>query len=111
MTLWLLGLNHQTAPVDLRERVAFAGDSAGRALASLRALPDVSEAALLSTCNRTEIYAVARDGDALAGWTATPRAWPPTCTGTTTPTRCATCSGSPPGSIRWCWASHRSWGR
>ena len=63
MTLWLLGLNHQTAPVDLRERVAFAGDSAGRALASLRALPDVSEAALLSTCNRTEIYAVARDGD------------------------------------------------
>ncbi|MBP8909367.1 MAG: glutamyl-tRNA reductase, partial [Pseudoxanthomonas sp.] len=68
MTLWLLGLNHQTAPVDLRERVAFAGDSAGRALASLRALPDVSEAALLSTCNRTEIYAVARDGDALAGW-------------------------------------------
>ena len=68
MTLWLLGLNHQTAPVDLRERVAFAGDSMGRALASLRSLPDVSEAALLSTCNRTEVYAVARDGDALAGW-------------------------------------------
>ena len=68
MTLWLLGLNHQTAPVDLRERVAFAGDSMGRALASLRSLPEVSEAALLSTCNRTEVYAVAADGDALAGW-------------------------------------------
>ena len=68
MTLWLLGLNHQTAPVDLRERVAFAGDALGPALASLRALPEVSEAALLSTCNRTEIYAVAADGDALAGW-------------------------------------------
>ncbi|GAB3514844.1 glutamyl-tRNA reductase [Pseudoxanthomonas daejeonensis] len=68
MTLWLLGLNHQTAPVDLRERVAFAGDSLGTALASLRALPEVSEAALLSTCNRTEVYAVAADGEALAGW-------------------------------------------
>ena len=68
MTLWLLGLNHQTAPVDLRERVAFGGDSMGRALASLRSLPQVSEAALLSTCNRTEVYAVAADGEALAGW-------------------------------------------
>ncbi len=68
MTLWLLGLNHQTAPVDLRERVAFAGDALARALASLRALPEVSEAALLSTCNRTEVYAVASDGDALAAW-------------------------------------------
>ena len=68
MTLWLLGLNHQTAPVDLRERVAFAGDALARALASLRALPEVSEAALLSTCNRTEIYAVASDGEALAAW-------------------------------------------
>ena len=68
MTLWLLGLNHQTAPVDLRERVAFAGDALGRALASLRKLPEVHEAALLSTCNRTEIYAVATDGQALAAW-------------------------------------------
>ncbi len=68
MTLWLIGLNHQTAPVDLRERVAFAGDALGQALGSLRALPRVSEAALLSTCNRTEIYAVAEDGDILAGW-------------------------------------------
>ncbi|AKC86036.1 glutamyl-tRNA reductase [Pseudoxanthomonas suwonensis] len=68
MTLWLLGLNHQTAPVDLRERVAFAGETAGQALAALRALPEVSEAALLSTCNRTEVYAVASDGEALAAW-------------------------------------------
>jgi glutamyl-tRNA reductase len=68
MTLWLLGLNHQTAPVDLRERVAFAGDALAQALASLRALPEVSEAALLSTCNRTEVYAVASDGEALAAW-------------------------------------------
>ena len=57
MTLWLLGLNHQTAPVDLRERVAFGPQTLPAALASLRALPQVAEAALLSTCNRTELYA------------------------------------------------------
>ncbi len=68
MTLWVLGLNHQTAPVDLRERVAFAGDALPQALAALRALPDVAEAALLSTCNRTELYAIAEDGGVLAQW-------------------------------------------
>ncbi len=68
MTLWVLGLNHQTAPVDLRERAAFAGDALPRALESLRALPQVREAALLSTCNRTELYAMADDAQTLAGW-------------------------------------------
>jgi len=68
MTLWVLGLNHQTAPLDMRERVAFASDSLPAALASLRALPQVSEAALLSTCNRTELYAIADDTAALSGW-------------------------------------------
>ncbi|MFA0922086.1 glutamyl-tRNA reductase [Xanthomonas fragariae] len=68
MTLWVLGLNHQTAPVDLRERVAFAGDALPRALESLRALPQVSEAALLSTCNRTELYAMADDPHSLVIW-------------------------------------------
>lgn len=56
MTLLALGLNHQTAPLALRERVAFAPDAIETALASLLAMPGVSEAALLSTCNRTEIY-------------------------------------------------------
>jgi len=71
MTLWVLGLNHQTAPVDLRERVAFDAGTVPHALSSLRALPDVAEAALLSTCNRTELYAVAEDGDVLSSWLAT----------------------------------------
>ena len=71
MTLWVLGLNHQTAPVDLRERVAFDAGTVPHALSSLRALPAVTEAALLSTCNRTELYAVAEDGDVLASWLAT----------------------------------------
>ncbi|GGD43206.1 glutamyl-tRNA reductase [Pseudoxanthomonas indica] len=71
MTLWVLGLNHQTAPVELRERVAFDGSALPSALASLRALPQVEEAALLSTCNRTELYAITSDGQALADWLAT----------------------------------------
>lgn len=71
MTLWVLGLNHQTAPVSLRERVAFAGAALPQALGALRALPQVSEAALLSTCNRTELYAVAEDAAPLVHWLAT----------------------------------------
>jgi glutamyl-tRNA reductase len=68
MTLWVLGLNHQTAPVELRERAAFSGEALPQALASLRAMPAVSEAALLSTCNRTELYAVANDPLPLVSW-------------------------------------------
>ena len=68
MTLWVLGLNHQTAPVELRERLAFNADALPGALASLRALPGVEEAALLSTCNRTELYAVAPDSGVLTAW-------------------------------------------
>ncbi|MBB1059633.1 glutamyl-tRNA reductase [Marilutibacter spongiae] len=72
MSLFVLGINHQTAPVSLRERVAFAGDAVPRALMALKDLPGVHEAALLSTCNRTELYAVADgDGSALADWLAT----------------------------------------
>ena len=66
-----LGLNHQTAPVSLRERVAFSEQALPATLAALRALPGVEEVALLSTCNRTEIYALTGgDGDALADWLA-----------------------------------------
>lgn len=72
MSLLAIGINHQTAPVALRERVAFADDAMAAALASLRALPQVREVALLSTCNRTELYAVADDdGVALRHWLAT----------------------------------------
>jgi len=71
MSLLVLGINHQTAPVGLRERVAFGSDAMPRALAELRAMPSVREVALLSTCNRTELYALAEDdGAALAEWLA-----------------------------------------
>ena len=64
-------LNHQTAPVELRERVAFDGDRLPAALAAVRGLAGVREVALLSTCNRTELYAVADDeGEVLLDWLA-----------------------------------------
>jgi len=72
MSLFVLGINHQTAPVSLRERVAFSAETVPTALAGLHALPQVHEVALLSTCNRTELYAVTDDdGVALADWLAT----------------------------------------
>ncbi|QJQ96470.1 MULTISPECIES: glutamyl-tRNA reductase [Halomonadaceae] len=58
MTLLALGINHKTAAVEVREQVAFTPTQLESALAELRALPDVQEAAVLSTCNRTELYCV-----------------------------------------------------
>ncbi len=56
MSLIALGVNHRTAPVDIRERVVFSPDRLSEALHQLAALPCVQEAAILSTCNRTELY-------------------------------------------------------
>lgn len=56
MTLLALGLNHRTAPVEIRERVAFAPDKVAGALQELTGSGPVHEAAILSTCNRTEVY-------------------------------------------------------
>lgn len=56
MTLLALGINHKTAALAVRERVAFAPHQLEQALAELKTLPAVDEAAILSTCNRTEIY-------------------------------------------------------
>jgi len=57
MAVWALGINHTTAPLDLRARFAFAIDQIEPTLHALRgALTRQPEAALISTCNRTEIY-------------------------------------------------------
>ena len=57
MAVWALGLNHNTAPLDMRGKFAFAVDQIGPTLSGLRsAFSDQSKAAILSTCNRTEIY-------------------------------------------------------
>jgi glutamyl-tRNA reductase len=60
MAVWALGLNHTTAPLDLRGRFAFAVEQMGPVLSGLRGVfSPSSEAAILSTCNRTEIYCAA----------------------------------------------------
>ena len=56
MALAILGVNHRTAGVALRERIAFTRDALPPALAELAALPGMGEALILSTCNRTELY-------------------------------------------------------
>ena len=62
MSLITLGINHKTAPLELRERLAFTPQTLPEALHSLKQLENVDEAGILSTCNRTEIYAIAPEG-------------------------------------------------
>ncbi len=56
MSLKILGLNHNTAPVEIREQVVYSGDEIASALSRLAEIDGVNEAVLLSTCNRTEFY-------------------------------------------------------
>jgi len=58
MSLVVVGINHRTAPVDVRERVVFEPARVPDALRELRTLPEVQEAVIVSTCNRTELYCV-----------------------------------------------------
>ena len=70
MPLQILGLNHNTAPVEIREQLVFSGDDIARALGSMARLDGVDEAVLLSTCNRTEFYVITDDNgsDRLKRW-------------------------------------------
>jgi glutamyl-tRNA reductase len=70
MALVAVGLNHLTAPLEFRERVAFAPEDTASALAALTSEPGVKEAAILSTCNRTELYCSVEGGAE-----TTPAAW------------------------------------
>ncbi len=57
----VVGLSHKTAPLEIREQLAFPDETVEPALKELGALPTVAEAMLLSTCNRVEIYAASRE--------------------------------------------------
>jgi len=63
MDIIVVGLSHKTAPVEIRERVAFAADCLHDALERVRVDEAVPEAVIVSTCNRVEVYAAARDRD------------------------------------------------
>lgn len=64
------GINHKTAPIDVREKVAVPAAVQDSLLSSLMNLPEINEAAILSTCNRTEIYCDTYAPNVIANWLA-----------------------------------------
>ncbi len=70
MALLSLGINHLTAPVDIREKVAFAPEQMSQALHELQDIPAINESVIVSTCNRTEIYCDASSdcSEVIAHW-------------------------------------------
>lgn len=81
MNILIIGLNHKTADVQIRERLAFSGTKLEQGLRGLLSIEGIEEAALLSTCNRVEIYAAVTDSGYaeegvkkfLSGFHGTPR--------------------------------------
>jgi glutamyl-tRNA reductase len=61
MKLWVTGLNHRTAPVEVRERLAFKEQDLAGALDQLKQWPGLQEGLILSTCNRVEVAVTAED--------------------------------------------------
>ncbi len=72
MTLLAVGINYNTAPVAVRERLAFPSEALESTLKNLWSIREISEAAILSTCNRTEFYCQADSDDqsSLVEWIA-----------------------------------------
>lgn len=64
MHIVIVGLSHKTAPVEIRERLAFAPTAMERPLHQLLALPQVAEGLIVSTCNRVELYVATKEPDA-----------------------------------------------
>ena len=56
MTINVLGVNHKSAPIDIREKLVFDKHSIPKALEDIKNIEGVNEVVLISTCNRTEIY-------------------------------------------------------
>lgn len=74
MSLLAIGINHNTASVEVREKVSFAPETMSESLASVLSIPGVEETVILSTCNRSEIYCVVQETtkgtEALIQWLA-----------------------------------------
>ena len=70
MQLFTFGLNHQTAPLDVRERVVFNVETIQQALRDLVDRHRVKEAAIISTCNRTEVYCSTEEPRSVVSWLA-----------------------------------------
>ena len=113
MTLALIGINHKTAPIELRERIAISREDLPETTRALAAVPGVAECMIVSTCNRVEIVA------ALEGQTADlpdfctgnsdsiRRCLRPTFTNTMIKTPCGIFSGSRQAWTQWSWVNRR----
>ncbi|MFN6961534.1 MAG: glutamyl-tRNA reductase [Rhodocyclaceae bacterium] len=77
MQVYALGINHHTAPLEIREQVAFAPARLGQALNDLLRARPIREAAILSTCNRTELYCATDEPAAAVDWLAEYHKLPP----------------------------------
>jgi len=109
MTLFVAGLSHKNAPVELREQLAVEEDKLRELLRDVAATGAVQETLILSTCNRVEVYGVARrrarrgpscSATSAATAASATRRSSRSCTRTWTTTPCATPFGSPRASTR-----------
>jgi glutamyl-tRNA reductase len=112
MPFSILGINHKTAPLALREKVAFAEERLQAALRTLKQETGVAEVVILSTCNRTEVYwAGSASGPELTQWLERHHGnnldLTRACTSTKPSARSNTLSTSPRDWIRWSWARRR----
>ncbi len=117
MSVLVVGVSHNTAPVSVLERLSLGADGLDKLLRGVADCEHVLEATVLATCNRIEIYA---EVDRFHGSVEAvsrllceladegPRTSSRTSTCTTTTARSRTCSTSPPGSTRWSSARARS---
>lgn len=70
MSFLALGVNHHTASVELREQVAFNAERLCALFAELKPHPDLQDMVVVSTCNRTEVYALTEQPDEILRWVA-----------------------------------------
>ncbi len=70
MSFFALGVNHQTASVELREQIAFNPEKLTQLLEQQGQNQDLNEMVVVSTCNRTEVYAMSENSDMVLNWLA-----------------------------------------
>ena len=71
MTISVIGLNHKSASLDIREKYSFTGDACSLLLRRIKKMPEINEVLIVSTCNRTEIYTDSESGsDNIQNWLA-----------------------------------------
>lgn len=68
MPIIVCGINHKTAPIELREKIIFPSDKLGLYLQDLSVNENIQEAILLSTCNRSELYCTGNDFNQILTW-------------------------------------------